>query len=370
MASESSSQKQLTRAKNVHFEVDDGVINFNNRIALLDSQNTSYHLMLQFIKNSCIFVALTKQLSAYYPKLLQEFWYTAEADAVMKTISFTLSCFDKPLSFDLGVFSSVIRLNLSENCISVPPKETMNGGLATLGLFDEKHPHLSSTDLINSSLVRINHHFKPTFENEVALTAHIYKVVALSPSPIKSLIPPSRAVNADDTGDKSSSGTSMQPVLDQNVQDEVKESFGIYRGFATISSSLSIHQEEDHTADTENITFLGSGPIGMELDDSDSDIAANLNTSLVGGDDYNLNASVDVPALSDPLSHLRKELHILSTKVDQLELNISMKVSEDIKSSVPLIVADFIKSQLRGFLSKAFKECLPLIQDSIHQALQ
>ncbi|GJS69637.1 hypothetical protein Tco_0702478, partial [Tanacetum coccineum] len=78
--------------------------------------------------------------------------YTTEADAATKTISFTLSCFDKLLSFDLGVFSSVIGLKPSENCVSVPPKETMKPGLATLGLFDKKHPHLSSTDLINSSL--------------------------------------------------------------------------------------------------------------------------------------------------------------------------------------------------------------------------
>ncbi|GJU97724.1 retrovirus-related pol polyprotein from transposon TNT 1-94 [Tanacetum coccineum] len=119
-------------------ELEDGVINFNNGIDLLESQNTSYHLMLQFIKNSCISVALTKQPSLYYPKLLREFWYTAEANAATKTISFTLSCFDKTLFFDLSVFSSVIGLKPSENCVSVPPKETVKAGLATLGLFDEK----------------------------------------------------------------------------------------------------------------------------------------------------------------------------------------------------------------------------------------
>ncbi|GJR50574.1 RNA-directed DNA polymerase, eukaryota, reverse transcriptase zinc-binding domain protein [Tanacetum coccineum] len=54
--------------------------------------------------------------------------------------------------------------------------------------------------------------FKPTFENEVALTAHMCKVVVLSPDHIKSLLPPSRVRNADDTADKSSSETSMQPI--------------------------------------------------------------------------------------------------------------------------------------------------------------
>ncbi|GJT43495.1 hypothetical protein Tco_0952210 [Tanacetum coccineum] len=320
------------------------------------------------IKNSCISVALTKQPSAYYPKLLREFWYTAEEDAAMKTISFTLSCFEKPLSFDLSVFSSFIGLKPSENCVSLPPKETVNGGLVTLGLFDEKHPHLSYIDLINSTSATT---FKPTFENEVALTAHMCKVAVLSPDPIKSLLPPSGVRNADDTADKSSSGTSVQPVtqskattirklrkkkipfstqlkalqsirvLDQNVQDEVKE-FGFETPDSANQESQSDHQ----------------------------DIAANLNTSLVGGDDYNLNASADVPALSDPLGHLRKELHTLSNNVDQLELNISKKVSKDIKSFVPSIFVDSIKAQLRGLLSEALKECLPLIQESIHQSFQ
>ncbi|GJW60181.1 hypothetical protein Tco_0109516 [Tanacetum coccineum] len=153
----------------------------------------------------------------------------------------------------------VVPIKPSENCVSVPPKETMKPGLATLRLFDEKHPHLLSTDLINSSPVRINLHptsgkpepktnisytrylslimehlledkyknddllslkphntttttFKPTLENEVALIAHMCKVVALSPYPIKSLLPPSREVNANDIADKSSSRTSVQPV--------------------------------------------------------------------------------------------------------------------------------------------------------------
>ncbi|GJT58100.1 retrovirus-related pol polyprotein from transposon TNT 1-94 [Tanacetum coccineum] len=284
--------------------------------SLNESQNASYHLMLQFIKNSCISVTLTKQPSAYYPKLLREFGCIAEPDAATKIISFTLSCFDKTLSFDLGVFSSVIGLKPSENCVLVPPKESMKAGLATMGLFDEKHPHLSSSDLINLSPVRIKYFspkwrvlmlyivkclggmqgshdqlnvnqqtityylcwglkidiveilfsdliaslhpptgkpkrkekicytrylslimehllkdayknenlmslkphnittttFKPTLENETALTAHMCKVAALSPDPIKSLLPPSREVNADETANKSSSGTSMQPV--------------------------------------------------------------------------------------------------------------------------------------------------------------
>ncbi|GKA72514.1 hypothetical protein Tco_0778730 [Tanacetum coccineum] len=98
-----------------------------------------------------------------------------------KSITFTLSHFDKPLFFDLDTFSSVIELDRSDEFVDIPPKETVKAGLATLGLADEDHPSLSSSDLINSS-------------------------------PVKSLIPPSREVNADDTADKSLSGTSVQPI--------------------------------------------------------------------------------------------------------------------------------------------------------------
>ncbi|GJU08721.1 uncharacterized mitochondrial protein-like protein [Tanacetum coccineum] len=134
-------------------------------------------------------------------------------------------------------------------------KETVKAGLATLGLIDENDTSLSSSDLINSSLLHpvtgkkerksnicytrfmslimehllgeayinenlktlkpyhiITSSFKPTLENEVALIAHMCKVANLSPEPIKSLIPPSREVNANDSTDKSSFGTFMQPI--------------------------------------------------------------------------------------------------------------------------------------------------------------
>ncbi|GJZ55930.1 hypothetical protein Tco_0611123 [Tanacetum coccineum] len=54
--------------------------------------------------------------------------------------------------------------------------------------------------------------FKPSYKNETALTSHMCKVAELSPDPIKSLIPPTREVNADNTADKSLSRTFVQPV--------------------------------------------------------------------------------------------------------------------------------------------------------------
>ncbi|GKC38061.1 hypothetical protein Tco_1050445 [Tanacetum coccineum] len=201
MASESSSQsqqpKQLTPTQNVHFEVEDGTINFNNGIALLESKNTSYHPMLQFLSKSFISAALTDQPSAYYPKYLREFWYTAQADTAMKPITITLSYLDKPLSFNLDVFTTVIGL--------------------------EQHP--LGEAYTNENLKTLKPHyitalsFKPT---KTALTAHMCKVAELSPDPIKSLLPPFGEVNANDSTDKSSFGTFMQSVIQPKVPTDLK----------------------------------------------------------------------------------------------------------------------------------------------------
>nr|GEV07051.1 hypothetical protein [Tanacetum cinerariifolium] len=105
--------------------------------------------------------------------------YTVEADTTSKSITFTLLHFDKPLSFDLDMFSFVIGIDHSDEFVDILPKETVKAGLATLGFVDKDHPSLSSYDLIKWS---------------------------------PSLIPPSGEVNVDDFADKSLSGTSMPPV--------------------------------------------------------------------------------------------------------------------------------------------------------------
>ncbi|GJX64780.1 hypothetical protein Tco_0299123 [Tanacetum coccineum] len=104
----------------------------------------------------CVSNALTKQPSTYYYEYHREFWYSAEVDTTY-TITFNLSCFDKPLSFNLGDFSSITELKYSENYDTLPLKETVRAGLATLGLVDEKNLDLSSTNLVNSSPLKIRY---------------------------------------------------------------------------------------------------------------------------------------------------------------------------------------------------------------------
>ncbi|GJY24477.1 hypothetical protein Tco_0398135 [Tanacetum coccineum] len=75
----------------------------------------------------------------------------------MNTITFSLSTFDKPLSFNLDVFSSIICLKYTENFVPLPQKETVKAALATPRLVDENDPELSLTNLVNLSSLRIQY---------------------------------------------------------------------------------------------------------------------------------------------------------------------------------------------------------------------
>ncbi|GKA07375.1 retrovirus-related pol polyprotein from transposon TNT 1-94 [Tanacetum coccineum] len=211
-----------------------------------------------------VFRGRSPDISYFY-----EFWYMAEADSTTNIITFTLSNFDKPLSFDLDVFSTVIGLKRSEKFVSLPPKETVKAGLATLGLIDENDTSLSFYDLVNSSPLKMRYfslkwrvlmqyivkclggmqgyHDQLNVNqqiiayclcwgldidianilfsdliNEVPLMTHICKVAKLSPEPIKSLIHSSEDVNTDDTSDKSLSGTTLQLVTQSKAPTDKK----------------------------------------------------------------------------------------------------------------------------------------------------
>ncbi|GJZ54179.1 retrovirus-related pol polyprotein from transposon TNT 1-94 [Tanacetum coccineum] len=284
-----------------------------------------YHFIRDHILKGDIelhFIPTDLQLAGIFTKPLAKPSFTrlvaelVKADISSKSITFSLSHLENPLTFNLEVFSSVIGVKSSESFVNLPKKETVKEGLETLGLFDETKPSLTSFDLIDSSHVKVKyftpmwkvlmqyiikclgevqgshdqlnlnqqtiayslcwglniditgilfsdliaqlhletgkHERKPSIcytryvslvmehlmkenykndkllslkpykitsvtlrtplENETPLTAHMCNVAEISPQPLQSLIPPSREVNADDSADKSLSGTSVQPV--------------------------------------------------------------------------------------------------------------------------------------------------------------
>nr|GEX40763.1 copia protein [Tanacetum cinerariifolium] len=216
------------------------------------------------------FVPIDLLLADIFTKPLAEPSFTrlvaelAEADSTTNTISFTLSSFDEPLSFNIDEFSTVIDLKTSENCVSLPPKETVKASLATLGLigldidiskilfFDlhvqlnprkkERKPnvcytrylsliikHLLGDNCNNNNLKTLKHHhitasyFKTPSASEVPLTSHMLKVAKVYEEQYQSSIISSGKVNTDDSTNKSLSENNVQPDRGSSKLESVKE---------------------------------------------------------------------------------------------------------------------------------------------------
>ncbi|GKE25736.1 hypothetical protein Tco_1441120 [Tanacetum coccineum] len=169
-------------------------------------------------------------------------------------------------------------------------------------------------------------------------------------------------------------------VLDQKVQEEVKESGLESMRDVTFEQIMDEIDQQNKAAqekpespyDTESeikvikrfkprqsdddaqITFLSVEPYDQtksrdDASDSDSGLRSMPNDDLVSLTGF------ATPAQSDPLGHLHEELRTLKPKVVQLESSISKAMADEIKSSIPSCVADAIKAQLPGLLTEALK---------------
>ncbi|GJY57120.1 hypothetical protein Tco_0456235 [Tanacetum coccineum] len=103
------------------------------------------------------FMSAKKKSSVAMSSAEAEYVATAGCvDTTTNTITFTLSNFEKPLSYNRDEFTSVIGINYSENYVSIPTKETLRAGLATMGLVDENNPDISSTSLGSHDQLNLN----------------------------------------------------------------------------------------------------------------------------------------------------------------------------------------------------------------------
>ncbi|GJT28629.1 hypothetical protein Tco_0908904 [Tanacetum coccineum] len=246
MASESTSSQQsshLSPSSKVNFKCEEGIIAYNNAVALLKHPNVLYHPMLRFLSNCCISTALTRQPSATYVEYLKEFWYTKE------TIAYSLIW---GMEIDIGgiIFPDLIhklqnrKKNMEENICYT----------RYLSLISEE---LLGENYINDDLTFVKPYtisaasFQTPLASEVSLTSHMLKVAKLFQEPEQSLILSYEKVNADDGADKvilpkkqvaetqhaeepvatadatkslGASESAAEQVQDQNVQEEVNES--------------------------------------------------------------------------------------------------------------------------------------------------
>ncbi|GJY53861.1 hypothetical protein Tco_0445525 [Tanacetum coccineum] len=185
MASESTSSQQsqqLIPSSKVKFRCTDSIIAFNNVVALFEHSNEAYRPMLSFFSNCCINKALTLQPSAMYVEYLKDFWYIAKVEEETKTITLSLSWWDKPMSFTQDEFIYAIGLPICKDVVPLPPKEPGNYISNDLTLVK---PH---TIIVAS--------FQKPLASEVPLTSHMLKVAKLSEESKQSLIPPSEELKA------------------------------------------------------------------------------------------------------------------------------------------------------------------------------
>ncbi|GKE40856.1 hypothetical protein Tco_1464261 [Tanacetum coccineum] len=255
------------------------------------------------------------------------------------------------------------------------------------------------------------------------------KVAKLYEETEQSLIPPSGEVNADDTTDKSLSRASVQPVrvilpkkqvvetqhaevtvatadatqsleasesaeeqvLDQIVEEkeiaeehplviptdgesespyDTESEIKFIKSFkaSTISDSFNIHSEADPAVAT-NISFMGSGPIDMTLDN----VVSSSELSSMPDDDLHYVSAFDTVKSGDDedmadSEHIVKEgttdtLFNAFAKYHSLSGHLDYVYEED---SMPTLISNSLQAQLPGLLTDALKECLPsILQDSL-----
>nr|GEX67190.1 hypothetical protein [Tanacetum cinerariifolium] len=139
------------------------VATFTRLVAELEHHDPLYHPMLNFLSKCSISTAFTKEPSTMYVEYLKDFWYTAKVNDATKDISFSLSFFKNQLSFTRFDFLIAIGLTDSKTVVPLPPKGTIRAGLATLGLTGKDKPSLTSTELVNSSPLKVKY-FSPIWK--------------------------------------------------------------------------------------------------------------------------------------------------------------------------------------------------------------
>nr|GEZ17363.1 hypothetical protein [Tanacetum cinerariifolium] len=170
-------------------------------------------------------------------------------------------------------------------------------------------------------------------------------------------------VNANDIADKSLSRVSVQPVTQPKAPTNLK-----IKKKRIPPSSIPKSPYKGSQRSTSNDNVIDITP----KDDEERD-ASNSNLHFMPTDNLNATsygnftlpyACPGVSSLSNPLGHLQRELTTISSKVNQLESQVTKRVSDEFKSSVPSL--DSIKS----FASESIAEELRQVDAQIQKNFQ
>ncbi|GJW77947.1 retrovirus-related pol polyprotein from transposon TNT 1-94 [Tanacetum coccineum] len=408
-------KSQLADYDVLYDKCEDGIIAFNNAVALLEHTNDLYHPMLSFLSNCCISTALTIQPSAIYVEYLKEFWYIAKVDEATKTITFSLSSFEKPLSFTQDEFISAIAYPYVKMLFHYPNKETVRAGLATLGLFDKDKPTLSSTIL---SLILSSEKMNADDDTNKPLSGTTVQPItqikaptdkkqrkkrtlsSSTPSAPKIIMKSSSTTQVVDTQSAEVLGATVditksldtselaeelrnQPstadvtkVQEQNVETEVKSSGLTSHGDVTFEQLIDEYDKKHSaTAEESESPYDTESEIKRveELADSDLHLMPNDESEEATADNIldeltDFKASADT--LSYPFGHLQKEINNLHSRFLDFESTISKQVTDKLEESVPRMVADAFEERMLELLADTPKNILPKIaKDAIQSSL-
>ncbi|GKB76319.1 hypothetical protein Tco_0943214 [Tanacetum coccineum] len=157
------------------------------------------------------------------PSTMESYWwstktlYTIPCLSFYPTVAFLLLKLNNLLRITQNTFgNNDILLRLKYNYDSLPSKENVRAGLASLGCIDDKNPHLTPTNLINSSPLRIKY-FLPIWRVWMTYVVKCLGVANLSTKHEKTLILSTEEVNADNTTNKSLSKIVVQSVVQPKV---------------------------------------------------------------------------------------------------------------------------------------------------------
>nr|GEX60700.1 hypothetical protein [Tanacetum cinerariifolium] len=348
--------------------------------------------------------ALTLQPTAMYVEYLKEFWYTSEVEEETKTITFLLSWWDKPLSFTQDKFIYAIGLPIYKDVVSLPPRETVRDGLATLGLFDKDKPTLASNVLVNSSPLKMKE-VNDDDTNDKSLYRAFVQYVTKSKAPTnlktkKKRIPPSSkpksthkvrvilpkkqvtetqhaevivattdatksleaSVLAEEQGNQPSTAETVK-VLDQNVMEKDAE-FVAMEGVAEEQSlKFPIVKQLLDEADKLNEAVQETSERFRTADSNDSHKNEVSKSNHIFQDD---NAFAERLGLSFKMKYLNM---MILTRMKYLYLLRSQLFSFKTRG-YGVIYCSLLKESIKCSVSKSIAEELPHVEAQVQKYLQ
>nr|GEX15844.1 hypothetical protein [Tanacetum cinerariifolium] len=274
-------------------------------------------------------------------KYLRELWYTTEVESATNTITFTLSNSDKPLSFNLDVFSSIIGLNYTENFgLYLKRKCDMEGFYAIYCQMSGREVNVDTT--ADNSLSRniMHHGAQPKAKTKKKLKKkrsphssklNTFKIVKES-SPKEQVADTQPAEETAATDDTTMSLDASESTYEQGKQikptdaeKEMRES-GIksigdvpLNEFRGVNANLDV---DESPFDTElEIKFTGKEEELIKTDEAIADNILDELANMANSKNENVNAFTNKPSQSDLFVHLHKDLSYLTSRLDKNDVN-------------------------------------------------